>query len=306
MNGFWQGFGSKLADQWVATVLTPAFVFWGGGFIAWITHFGLSELNPLGTHFNQLPPILQVTLLIGCLLGITISSIIIQLLDLTILRLLEGYWPHQLAWLSHRGVGLQSKSLDAAEERYQELLNQKQDELSPEEEKELVSLDQKLRLAPSMDRMPTKLGNILRAAENRPNEKYGLTTSVCWSRLWLLMPESVKNELTGARANLDTAVRIFLWSILFLVWIVWAWWALIVMVLGAFWSYRWALSAAMIYGDLLESAFDLHRFALYDALGWPLPQSTKDEKSQGIKLTEYLFRGLVDKPVIYKTFDRKK
>ena len=105
---------------------------------------------------------------------------------------------------------------------------------------------------------------------------------------------------------MDTAARIILWSILFLVWIIWAWWVPFVTLVVAFWAYRWALSAAEVYGDLLESVFDLHRFALYEALGWPLPQNTLTEEKKGQLLTGYLFRGLVKPPVVFKKSEGKK
>ena len=155
--------------------------------------------------------------------------------------------------------------------------------------------------------MPTKLGNILRAAENRPSERYGLVTTICWPCLWLLLPDDTKKEITEARATLDTAARIIFWSILFLVWTFWAWWVPLVTIVVAFWAYRWALSAAEVYGDLLEAAFDLHRFSLYEALRFPSPNDTSEEKKRGEQLTAYLFYGLVAEPVrFHKTIDTKQ
>ncbi|MCC5666814.1 hypothetical protein LC653_23705 [Nostoc sp. CHAB 5784] len=37
---FLESFGSKLAEQWLANLLTPAFVFWAGGAAAGLQHFG--------------------------------------------------------------------------------------------------------------------------------------------------------------------------------------------------------------------------------------------------------------------------
>ena len=33
-------FGGKLAEQWVATLLTPAFIFWLGGFLTALQRLG--------------------------------------------------------------------------------------------------------------------------------------------------------------------------------------------------------------------------------------------------------------------------
>lgn len=303
MVNFWQGIGEKLTDQWAATVLTPAFVFWGGGFLAWITHAGWLSFTSLEKQFAQLTPLEQVILLIVGLLVIAVSSIVVQRLDLPVLRLLEGYWPRWLNWLFRWMVSIKSKALEKAKMRLNHLsLKEQRNKLSSKESRERVALDLKLRLTPRQpdELMPTRLGNILRASENRPRERYGLDPIICWPRLWLLLPDSIQSELTAARASLNTAARIFLWSVLFLIWTIWAWWVPIATILVAFWSYRWMLSAARVYGDLLESAFDLHHLTLYEALRWPAPTETSQEVSKGKELTNYLFRGLVDNSVVYQ------
>ena len=65
--------------------------------------------------------------------------------------------------------------------------------------------------------MPLELGNILRAAETKPEEKYGLNAIVCWPRFWLLLPEETKQEISGARAALDVGAQAMFWSLLFIV-----------------------------------------------------------------------------------------
>ncbi len=248
-------------------------------------------------------------------LVIVVSSSAIQRLDLTTLRWLEGYWPWWLNWLRNLCVYLQYRLMHEKQERFDRLVakeekaKEEQKSVSPEEHRERVLLSLKLRLAPKKqeDYMPTKLGNILRAAENRPSERYGLVTTICWPRLWLLLPNETKQEITEARATLDTAARIFLWSLLFLVWTIWAWWVPIVTLAFAFWAYRWALSAAEVYGDLLEAAFDLHHFALYEAVHFPSPMDTSEERKRGEQLTAYLFYGLVAEPVTFqKSSDTKQ
>lgn len=314
MSNFWEGLGGKLADQWITAMLTPAFAFWLGGFIVWILHVGLTPLNTLLMQLSKLSPIVQVALLVGGLLVVVVSSSAVQRLDLTVLRWLEGYWPWWLRWLKDWLAGRKYRYFHRKQERFN-LLVDKEEQAKEEhrsipvkEHRERLALSLKLRLVPELEEhyMPTKLGNILRAAENYPFERYGLVMNTCWPRLWLLLPDEAKKEITEARTTLNTAARIFLWSLLFLVWTIWAWWVPLVTVVFAIWAYQWALSAARVYGVLLEAAFDLHRFALYEELRFPLPEDTSVEKAKGEQLTAYLFYGLVDEPITFQKPEETK
>lgn len=304
MTKFWETFGGKLAEHWVVALLTPAFVFWVGGIGAWAWHSGWTRFNDFLTFFTQLSESAQVALVIGGLLVIMISAVIIQRIELGALRLLEGYWPHWTWPLRRRLIAKQNKYIDRKDARFQALARKGLLNLTPEEREDYVALDWAHMHVPAVptERMPTRLGNILRAAERRPRDKYGLDTIVCWPRLWLLLPDTVRNELTEARANLNTAVRIWLWGMLFLVWSVWTVLAVPMGLLVALFAYRYTQRAAEIYGELFEAAFDLHRTTLYESLRWPLPATPADERRLGEMLTAYLWRGS-DKtePVFTKT-----
>jgi hypothetical protein len=171
-----------------------------------------------------------------------------------------------------------------------------------------VQLDWQLKQTPTQsDRlMPTQLGNILRAAERRSLEKYGLESVICFPRLWLLLPNEVKTELTEARARLNTMVRVWIWSLLFLLWSVWAWWTIPMGIISAFLAHQWMLNAAVIYGDLVESAFDLHRTALYKSLRFPLPKNPTEEQQTGRVLTDYLWRGFTDPEPNFENLEKKE
>ena len=70
--------------------------------------------------------------------------------------------------------------------------------LTGAEETNLSQLEQRLRRLPvtSALMMPTRLGNVLRAAEERPRMKYGLVAVVCWPHLWMVLDKDAKDELT--------------------------------------------------------------------------------------------------------------
>jgi hypothetical protein len=154
--------------------------------------------------------------------------------------------------------------------------------------------------------MPTRLGNILRAAERRPYERYGLDAIVCWPRLWLLLPETAKKELQEARTQLINGVRIFAWSLLFLIWTIWSWWAIPAAIGSALFAYCWILDTAIVYGDLIEAAFDLYRPLLYQSLRFPLPNNAAEEKAMGEQVTQYLWRGSLSEPIAFATSTEPK
>lgn len=209
------------------------------------------------------------------------------------MRILEGYWFRWLRKLRRFFTKIQQKKKKELDQRFQSLIGRTQDQYqppTPEEIEEYARLDGILHYFPILQLMPTQFGNILRAAEERPKNQYGLDTFICWPRLWLLLPDSVKTELTEARMTLNIGARIWLWSLLFLLWTPLAWWAFPAGILSAYLAYRWLLNSAIIYGDLLESAFDLYRLELYKSLRWPLPNSPEEERQLGEQLTAYLWK----------------
>ncbi len=323
-----ESFGGKLAEQWVATLLTPAFVFWLGGFTIAIQRWGGQALV---TQFTRYPEPLQIAILVGCLCLIAASAFIAQRFDFATLRFLEGYW-HPLLRPLRQGrvqhycelkdrLTQQNQELRAIEENnnktFQALktaiatqgaaslsdqeraqfLQLNEQRLKPIELETLIQLRQVLREMPTRnaDLMPTRLGNLLRAAERKPVDKYGLDAIICWSRLWMLLPDAVKKDLQEARADLNTAARVWLWSLLFCGWTFLGWnllatWPLLFGVLSAWFAYGWAIAAARTYGELIEAAFDLYRHLLYQSLRWNLPPDPEVERRVGAELTRYLRR----------------
>lgn len=288
---FLEGLGGQLAERWIATLFTPAFIFWLGGLAAWIDRFGWGSLE--GWLKRQDTPI-QYALMIGSLLMVTASAFVVQQFERPALKFLEGYWPRWMRSLRDKLVQRQQRLFRRKEQRWQELaIKSDKQSLTPEETAEYIALDWQLRQFPAQPErmMPTKLGNLLKSAEEQPLNKYGLDALICWSRLWLALPDSAKKELQEARGDLNAATRIWLWSWLFLIWIIWTWWVVPFAVLSAIFAYRWMLNATETYADLLESAFDVHRLTLYQSLRWPLPTNPAEERQMGQQLTQYLWRG---------------
>ena len=292
-------------------------------------HGWAHELSGTATWLRGMSGIAQAVLVVVGLILLTASALVAERLTLPLLQFLEGYWPRP-RWLRNKLIAYRRWRYRRWERRVRDLaVRQRYSGLTEAEDHELHTLEeaspadttrlQNLRQrqaaglsaqqtaelgrgrrymmrSPPRDGlgMPTRLGDILRAAEYRPYFKYGLDAVICWYALWLLLPDSVKTELVQARTVLDNAARGWLWGALFLVWTPWSWWAIPVGVLiPALTYYVGILGAASLFGELMVTAYDLYRFKLYDSLHLPRPTSPALEpKQDGPRVTNLLWGGL--------------
>jgi hypothetical protein len=285
------GLGQRLADRWAAASL-PASVFWAGALAAYLAgHGGAAAYQRLERWVQERPATTQIALLAGALLVVATSAAVSERLATPILRLLEGYhWPPRLG---RRLVARSVRRGDRTMVDWRALAPQvEQGRGSTEQQSQFLALERRRRRAPAdaHRHMPTRLGNLLRAAETRPIDKYGLDPAVCWPQLWLLLPDTTRRELAAARAGMDLGATLMLWSVLSVGLVVWTPWALAAAGVAAG-AHAWLLAAAQRYGELLEAAFDLYRASLYRALRWPLPATPAEEPAAGQELTRYLWRG---------------
>ncbi|OEJ28817.1 hypothetical protein BGM19_01860 [Streptomyces agglomeratus] len=302
LNPLLTGFGSKLGDRWGSLLTSPALAFWMGGIIAWVWgHGGLagpeSGWQSLGRAWSRnmgssLPAAAQALLVVLAVLLVAASTRLGEALTLTVLRLLEGYWPRWMSPVRAHLLALRGRAVDRRAERWRELARRRA-HLTPAEYAEFAALNTSRACVPPAprDRMPTKLGDVLKAAESRPHHRYGMDATVCWPHLWLSLPERAQADVAAARARLDDAARLWLWSLLFAMWATFTWWVLPVAWLGMAIGYRLAVAEAMQYGRLIQASFDLYRKDLYERLGWELPADPSQAYDTGKRLTAYLERG---------------
>ena len=292
LTGFLSGLGGKLAARLTAASI-PAALFWAVGIAAWIHGHGDTRAwHEMENRLSNMSGSAKVVLIVGAIVLIAGSALLIQRLALPALRLLEGYhWPETLR---RRATQRVSDWMAESSPVWQELAAKiERRQATAAEQRQFVTLDRRRRWVPANpdERMPTRVGNSLRSSELWPKEKYGLDAVVCWTRLWLVMPESAKGELMVARARLDLALAALLSSLLAVSWTAWTFLVLPVVAITVFGAYLATLDSARLYGALVESAFDLYRPALYQTLRWPLPANPTEDLRSGTALSEYLWRG---------------
>ncbi|MFB7006705.1 MULTISPECIES: hypothetical protein [unclassified Streptomyces] len=123
----------------------------------------------------------------------------------------------------------------------------------------------RISLAPPV--RPTWMGDRLAGADVRVFAEYRLDLAACWPRLWLVLPEDVREELRTASGALDAAAVLAGWAVLYAFAGV-VWWpaSLVAVAVYATGWYRARLAAAT-FADLIESTVDLYGGTLCTALG---------------------------------------
>jgi hypothetical protein len=236
-------------------------------------------------------------------LAIVVAALIAEPLQVSLIRVLEGYWgespPGQL--IAAPGKAFQRWRRDRLDRR-----QRRQDETrgpvsvsAGQATRQRAAREQaarKLRTyPPGAAILPTRLGNVLRAAEHRAGSRYGLEATVAWPRLYPLLGDKLTGVLDDLRDQLDLAARFCvafgLATVLSACCLVGhGWWLAVAggTLLAAVLCYRAAVSVAAAYGDAIESAFDLHRFDLLKALHLPLPADLAGERAANQRLTQFL------------------
>ena len=292
LDKFWESLGGDLAGEWLRRAFSPPFLFYLSGLGFYLLHH---DWRLLWQELIGLSAFEQIALLVLLLVGLILSALLSAQWRFTWLRWMEGYWPWPFRYLEPLFIAWQQKRLAEAERR----LNQMPASLTPALARQRAGLEvfQHYFPAEPHEIRPTRLGNILRAAETAPAQKYGLEAYVCWPRLWPLLPAPLREDLSAVRGRLFTLAELWGMGLLSLVWLVWSWWALPLALVWMWAAYRLALPVTMVYADLIESAFDLYRFALYDALNCPRPVNGEQEAALGKAVTEFLWRGTAALPI---------
>jgi hypothetical protein len=227
--------------------------------------------------------------------AVVIGSLLIEPFQIGLVKLFEGYWGDSLVARTLHDIGVelhrrQFEVLQAIDSGNAPAM------IAPRRE----AAAEGLRLYPlEPDRLlPTRLGNVLRAAEDRAGQRYGLQTVTVWPLLYPSVSASLAEALDGLRDQLDVAVRL---CVVLLVAAVVSgamlatdgWWLGVpaAAVLLAWLAYRSAIRTAAAYGEAMGWAFDLHRFDMLKALHLPLPPDMAQEEEFNEQLSAFFATG---------------
>jgi len=281
----------------------PAFLF---GLILFFTAgWSLPWLGLTAEDYFALEGLRLSGITLGLLFLVTVFAYLLRAFTRPIIRTYEGYWPWRR--LQTWGIRRQQKRLRHLRDMQLQAFHEK--------DRRRYSRLQILfyRDYPSQAHriLPTRLGNVLRAAEDYSMSRYGLEGVFWWPRLEPLLPESLLTRLeaafVGLIALLNLATLSLLYALLLLanLFLYWGgyvtinndfdeWWlwplvATIALVI-AYVIYRGAVTQARAYGDLIRVAYDEHRFLILDALHIEQPRTPREEHLLWSKLYKWLYQ----------------
>jgi hypothetical protein len=299
----WKSLGGSFDKGWLRDLFIPALVFWGAGLWVWAQVAGVDQALKGWQAYSTEE---QIFLGAAGLLIVFFTTILMEAFEGPLLRLYEGYWLYWTGLAGRREGKLRAK-MDRRRELRAKLVAE---QATLAERAELARIDTELANRPRNPghSMPTRLGDILRSAEDYTRERYGLDPIALWPRIFPHLGDSLREALGATQEQLDLALRLATLSVLYgIIWSVvvalnraWPvlWWTLPALVI-AWLLWRSAHQVAIGYAGLLRSAFDLHRFEVYESLHWPKPAAPEVERAHGIELTLYLLEGAGAQGIVY-------
>ncbi|MFF2847462.1 hypothetical protein ACFVT5_14150 [Streptomyces sp. NPDC058001] len=151
--------------------------------------------------------------------------------------------------------------------------------------------------------LPTRFGNIIRAAEQEAR-RYGMDAATAWPRLYVTLPETFTTHFAAAAGAVDLAVTISSLGAVFAVVgggfaaVALPWYAAAYCAGGGaltcWLGHQAAVRAAVAYGELIRTAFDVHRWLLLDAMGLTRPTGLNAEREQWRQIHQVWQRGVPD------------
>lgn len=336
-----------LDQRLVLTSLLPSVAFWSAVLALVGSQVGWTRAQHWWAHLssgtNVLVSVVAVALLV-------LFALLLSAHESTLIGLYEGYWGRGPVgrWLADRAAGRHRRRVESFDQKVTHLderINALPAEIAqldldiaalPAGDSKLAKLTKQvadkrrqLRSMPGQagaliefwygnypkepeKALPTRLGNILKAAEEYPayEGRYGIDAVFFWPRLIAVVPDSTRANLSDARATFVLLLNVCTLALLLSVGVLAALVFAVIHPAVAFWAsaasgavlaylmYRSALGPARVYGELVRATFDLYRGDLLNQLKLSEPASFAQERTLWSNLGQMMYRGDASDPDI--------
>ena len=312
--------------NWVLSIFFPSLAFWSGCLFVAAFVRGLGQSLQL---WQSQSLEIQFALLAAALAWIILFAFLLSNFQTAIIRFFEGYWLWPFSLLReyrqdyyrrrfrYLKASLKSHSTTVRPQARAALIargNEKERKSALKESHSFRQMEREyLLFLPQREEhvMPTQLGNIIRAAELYPFDRYSIDAVVIWPRLHAVLPPEFVQSLIAAKTamvfmlmmsvlsfafSVVTCVPLTLFTSRVDLFIICA------MGIPLSWvCYQNALHGASSYGESIKTAFDLHRWKLLEALHLKLPTNDDNENEIWDDVTKLIYRSM---PFETASYDR--
>ncbi|MFF4752166.1 hypothetical protein ACWD5R_10740 [Streptomyces sp. NPDC002514] len=285
MNAFLAELATKLMDRWLTALVAPG-MLWVAVLVATTrlgqdAPFAFERLSAWLDRLARYPAVHAPVVVMLLAVAVVLAGGAVGLLVGALGGLVERCWalPGDLppaAWLlkarrrrwDRATLRLRTAVLGAVERGADGADTRRADTLVLRRQR------QRVRLGQSRPVRPTRIGDRYARTAERVRQVNGFDDlALVWPRLWTVLPDSLRAEITVARDGTSDAARLFGWGALYLVLSAW-WWpaAPLGVAVLAVATVR-ARSTTENLADLIETAVDLHSADLSARLGLPAASS---------------------------------
>ncbi|MFB9682330.1 hypothetical protein [Streptosporangium vulgare] len=300
--GFFGELAKKLAERWVGLLALPGLLFvacaWAGLQLGWAHAL---DLDLLTTRFTTLASALgrgpgpaQALAAAGLLLSSAGVGLVVQALAGPVRAWWLGQWPPGLRWAGRRRTVARSRRWhDLVKARKELQAQHPRTERTPLQQADIdAAADRVNLLSPAAPTRPTWMGDRVAAVEQVALNRYGLDLRFGWSRLWLVLPDTVRAELAVANGQFAVTVITAAWALPYLVLGVLWWPALLIALAVGLTGWTRARAAMTDLTDLSEATLDIHGRTLAIALGAAPPDSIGPlEPAEGETISRHVRKG---------------
>ncbi len=286
-------FKGALGRNFVLVFLFPIVIFVGlSSFLALEITYGMSATL---AAWEKLSLQTQGLLLVGIFIILTFISFLLYHFQYAITRLFEGYWVKLPLQRSRRAY--YKRLVDYLDLAFATATSTASAEAIVAERLTFFPPPNHVDLI-----MPTLIGNVLRSTETYPYDRYGIDSTVLWTRLYPLLKAEAVDVLEEKKIGMDfmllmtalTAGFSFIWCPILALftnrWDLFLWCSLGIPVTWLF--YQNAVSNALAYSDQLKATFDLYRQELLKMLNRPVSSNAGEERREWLRLSRFYYRNL--------------
>ncbi len=130
-----------------------------------------------------------------------------------------------------------------------------------------AALARRNRIGRAEPARPTWIGDRFRDAEERVASAYHLDIAVAWPRLWVLLPDNLRADLSAAYDSYTASARLVGWALLYVLIGAWWWPSLLIAAVTIITGWARGRTCTTVLADLIEVAVDLHGRTLASQLG---------------------------------------